>query len=236
MHTRPRIAAAVLATAALAAAPTAVASADPVLTAATSTTVSPGASVLTVSSMHGNTADGLACTVGFIGQRSDGTKVGVYAGHCGKVGEKVAFGNRVVGKTIASSAPQLTAQETFVNQNAADWAAFTVDPGSAQLVPGGRAKASSLGKARVGDKVCSDGATSGWRCGTVVQVDGSYIATTIGVQTGDSGGPLIRTADGAALGIASRAASFGNSKTPTGSLYYDLGSALSAIGATLVTG
>ncbi len=224
-------------TAALGALAAPAAHADPILSSVPGPAIGPGASVLTVSHMHGDTADGLGCTVGFLAQKPDGTRVGVYAGHCGSVGQKVVFDNHVVGTTVASSSPALTAAETFVDTDAPDWAVFTVDPTAATLAPTGRVHPASVGQAKVGDSVCSDGATSGWRCGTVVQVSNGYIATTIGVQTGDSGGPLIRTSDNAALGIASRAATFGNAPTPSGSLFYDLGSALRAAGGlSLVTG
>ncbi|GAA4390276.1 S1 family peptidase [Tsukamurella soli] len=237
MTARSLIPAAALAAALTAAVAPAAAYADPVLTSVSTASIGPGSTVMTVSQMHGNTADGLGCTVGFLAQRPDGTRVGVYAGHCGDVGQKVVFQNHIVGTVASSSSPKLTAAETFVDTNAPDWATFTVDPAAASLMPVGRVHPLSVGHAKVGDAVCSDGATSGWRCGTVVDVTGSYIATTIGVSTGDSGGPLIRTSDNAALGIASRAATFGNAPTPTGSLFYDLGSALAAAGGlSLVTG
>ena len=55
-------------------------------------------------------------------------------------------------------------------------------------------------------------------------------------EIGDSGGPLIRTSDNAALGIASRAATFDGPLARNGSLFYDLGSALRATGTSLVVG
>lgn len=199
-------------------------------------TISPGSSVLTVSKLVGNMADGRGCTVGFIGQRADGTRVGLYAGHCGAQGQQVVADGKIVGVNTGSSAPALTKTDTFVVPDAPDWGVFTLDPKLAKAAPGGRVRPSGVGTARAGDAVCSQGVSSGWRCGSVVSVDGGYIATTIPVQTGDSGGPLIRSSDNAALGIASRAATFDGAVSRSGSLFYDLGSTLRATGTTLVVG
>lgn len=198
--------------------------------------IAPGSSVLTVSKLVGNVADGRGCTVGFIGQRADGSRVGMYAGHCGAQGQQIAVDGRIVGVNTGSSAPRLTSTDTFVTPDAPDWGVFQLDPRLAKAAPAGRIRPSSVGTARPGDQVCSQGVSSGWRCGSVVSVDGGYIATTIGVQVGDSGGPLIRTSDNAALGIASRAATFGSAAKPNGSLFYDVGSALRASGLSLVVG
>lgn len=199
-------------------------------------TVVPGSSVLTVSKMVGNMADGRGCTVGFIGQRADGTRVGLYAGHCGSQGQQVVVDGRIAGVNVASSAPRLTKSDMFVVPDAPDWGVFTLDPGVARAAPGGRVRPSSVGVARAGDAVCSQGVSSGWRCGSVVSVDDGYIATTIPVLVGDSGGPLIRTSDNAALGIASRSATFDGPLRREGSLFYDVGSALRAAGVALVVG
>lgn len=199
-------------------------------------TVSPGSSVLTVTKLVGNVADGRGCTVGFVGQRADGTRVGLYAGHCGAQGQQVVVDGRIVGVNTGSSAPALTKSDTFVVPDAPDWGVFTLDPKLAKAAPGGRVRPTSVGTARPGDAVCSQGVSSGWRCGSVVSVDGGYIATTIPVQVGDSGGPLIRSSDNAALGIASRAATFDGPLARNGSLFYDLGSTLRATGTSLVVG
>ncbi|GAB3129403.1 hypothetical protein GCM10027289_11740 [Tsukamurella serpentis] len=200
------------------------------------TTIVPGSSVLTVSKLVGNKADGRGCTVGFIGARPDGTRVGLYAGHCGAEGQQVVVDGRIVGVNTGSSAPALTKSDTFEVPDAPDWGVFTLDPRLATAAPGGRVRPSSVGTAKAGDQVCSQGVSSGWRCGSVVSVDGGYIATTIPVKVGDSGGPLIRTSDNAALGIASRAATFSGPVRTNGSLFYDLGATLRATGTTLVTG
>ena len=198
--------------------------------------VVPGSSVLTVTKLVGNVADGRGCTVGFVGQRPDGTRVGLYAGHCGAQGQQVVVDGRIVGVNAGSSSPRLTKSDMFEVPDAPDWGVFTRDPKLAKATPGGRVRPTSVGTARPGDPVCSQGVSSGWRCGSVVSVDGGYIATTIPVQVGDSGGPLIRTSDNAALGIASRAATFDGPLTRSGSLFYDLGSALRATGTSLVVG
>lgn len=199
-------------------------------------TIVPGSSVLTVSKLVGNTADGRGCTVGFIGQKPDGSRVGLYAGHCGAQGQQVVADGRIVGVNTGSSAPELTKADMFVVPDAPDWGVFSLDPQVAKAAPGGRVRPSGVGTARPGDQVCSQGVSSGWRCGSVVNVEGGYIATTIPVQVGDSGGPLIRTSDNAALGIASRAATFDGPLRRTGSLFYDVNAVLRATGTTLVVG
>ncbi|GAA0989013.1 MULTISPECIES: S1 family peptidase [Tsukamurella] len=228
---RARSAAASLAVAAaVAALVPAAAQAEPVAS------VTPGSSVLTVSKMVGNVADGRGCTVGFIGQRSDGSRVGVYAGHCGAQGQQVVVDGRIAGVNIASSAPRLTSSDTFVVPNAPDWGVFELDPRVARATPGGKIRPTSVGVAKAGDPVCSQGVSSGWRCGKVISVDNGYIATTIPVQVGDSGGPLVRSTDNAALGLASRAATFNGAAKPNGSLFYDVSAALNAAGLALVVG
>ena len=211
------------------------AQAQPAQQARTPIVITPGGSVLTVTKIEGNLADGNACTVGFVGQKPDGTRVGVYAGHCGKAGQEVSADGAVIGTVAASSNPSLTAQRTFADPKAADWAYFTVDPTAAQMVTGGTVKPSTVAHAKIGDRVCAQGAKSGWRCGTVTTVTGDYITTTIPAHVGDSGGALIRTSDRAALGIASRATSF-DGKSSTGSMYYDLATALNTAGLALVVG
>lgn len=197
--------------------------------------IAPGSSVLTVTKIENGLADGNACTIGFVGQRPDGSRVGIYAGHCGKTGQQVSADGVVIGEVLASSAPELTPERTFVNPKSADWAYFSVDPSTTRLRTGGTERPRTVAHARLGDPVCADGAKSGWRCGTVTSVADHYISTTIPAHVGDSGGALIRRTDKAALGIASRSTSVDGGAS-TGSVYYDLASALNTAGLALVVG
>lgn len=151
-------------------------------------TVTAGSTVLTVSRMRGGVMDGGKCTVGFIGEHPDGSLVGLFAGHCGHVGQQVAASGRVVGTISASSGPQLTADAHFVNAKAPDWGMFSLDSQVAQAATGSTVRPNAVGVARPGDHVCSLGSTSGWRCGFVVEVDSDYITTTIPTKQGDSDG------------------------------------------------
>lgn len=198
-------------------------------------TLSPGSTVLTVTKIENGLADGNACTVGFIGQRPGGSRVGIYAGHCGDAGQEVSANGVVIGKVVASTSPPLTPERTFADPGAADWAYFSVDGNATRLTPGGTERPSTVAHANVGDQVCADGAKSGWRCGVVTKVAGHYITTDIPAHVGDSGGALIRTSDKAGLGIASRSTSIDGGPS-TGSMYYDLASALNSAGLALVVG
>lgn len=96
---------------------------------------------------------------------------------------------------------------------------------------------SGVGKARTGDPVCAEGITTGRKCGKVLAVRGNWILTDVQSRPGDSGGPLIRTSDNAAVGLTSGIYGFevGENKFAIiGSTAYDLGATLRLAGLTLV--
>ncbi|VDR38350.1 Trypsin [Tsukamurella paurometabola] len=156
-----------------------------------------------------------SCTVGVVAERPDGRRVAVTAGHCGEPGQQVGAraagvdGFVRVGAVAKSVAPRSrvdpkTGESYVVDALAADWAVVDLSPRVSTRVARGPVRQTVVGVARVGDRVCQQGITSGWRCGSVLAVKGALFATDIKSRPGDSGGPVMRLADGAALGIASR--------------------------------
>lgn len=154
------------------------------------------------------------CTLGFIAERPDGRRVGLTAGHCGKRGQ--AVGAPVPGRpdalvrvgTVAQSSnpPARKNPEGYVlpeDLGAPDWAVIDLAPQTKSTANRGPVRPTRVGDARVGDRVCQQGVTSGWRCGVVKGVSPTQIRTDIDGAPGDSGGPLVRLSDGAALGLVS---------------------------------
>ncbi|ADG77172.1 Peptidase S1 and S6 chymotrypsin/Hap OS=Tsukamurella paurometabola (strain ATCC 8368 / DSM /CCUG 35730 / CIP 100753 / JCM 10117 / KCTC 9821 / NBRC 16120/ NCIMB 702349 / NCTC 13040) OX=521096 GN=Tpau_0531 PE=4 SV=1 [Tsukamurella paurometabola] len=154
------------------------------------------------------------CTVAFVAERPDGRRVALTAGHCGKRGQ--AVGAPVPGKPDAlvrvgtfaqsSNPPARTTPEGYVlpeDLTAPDWGVIDLRPTTKSAAERGPVRPTRVGEARVGDRVCQQGVTSGWRCGVVRVVSPTQISTDITSRPGDSGGPLIRLSDGAALGIVS---------------------------------
>lgn len=162
-----------------------------------------------------------ACTVGFVADRPDGRRVLLTAGHCGKPGQLVGVpvrgpgGERVlvrVGTVGQSSNPPVkidpkTGRALVVNPTAPDWAVIDLQRGVKVSPSRGAVRPTRVGDARVGDRVCQQGSTSGWRCGSVLALRGPQILASVDADPGDSGGPLIRLSDGAALGVTSSSTS-----------------------------
>lgn len=153
-----------------------------------------------------------SCTVGFIAERPDGRRVALTAGHCGKRGQ--AVGAPVAGRpdalvrvgTVAQSSnpPARKTRDGYVlpeDLSAPDWAVIDLAPKTRSTASRGPVRPTRVGDARVGDRVCQQGVTTGWRCGVVRAVSPTQIRTDIDGAEGDSGGPLIRPSDGAALGL-----------------------------------
>ncbi|WP_019201181.1 S1 family peptidase [Tsukamurella sp. 1534] len=153
------------------------------------------------------------CTVGFVAERPDGRRVAVTAGHCGSRGQQVGApipGERgalqKVGTVTQSSSPRTmkdpeTGEQVLVNPQEADWAVIDLHPRIPTTSSRGPVRQTRVGVARVGERVCQQGVTLGWRCGTVLAVTPTQILADITSRPGDSGGPLVRLSDGAALGI-----------------------------------
>ncbi len=189
------------------------------------------------------TADGIevaACTVGVLALTPDGRRVGVTAGHCGKAGQEVtvpapgqARALISVGTFEKSSNPPVKivdGREVAVDVAHPDWGTVSFKQGVPLANQLGKAAPRVLGKAKIGDKACSQGRTSGWVCGTVTDVTANRFRTDLKLRSGDSGTALIRLSDGAALGIhATGSAQPGNDGSEV-SDFWDLGFVLGQAG------
>ncbi|GAA4399932.1 S1 family peptidase [Tsukamurella soli] len=217
--------------------------------AAVRVSIAPGSEIAIIAKRLGpHSASVNECTVGFIATDGAGRKVAITAGHCGRPGEQVAArdlsgGNAliVVGRVARSTTPPTKKGPNgaleAADPNVPDWATITFIKGVPISDSAGPVHPTRVGRARIGDPVCHDGITTGWRCGHVVDVSGHRVLTDIALRPGDSGGPFIRTTDGAALGIASTSDRPLHQK-PGGKEYSefnDLGFILRAAGLQLAT-
>lgn len=174
------------------------------------------------------------CTVGFVAERPDGRRVAVTAGHCGRRGQLVgaptpgrAGALRQVGVVSQSSNPP---ENDFTSP---DWAVVDLLPSVPTVSTRGPVRQSVVGDARVGDRVCQQGISSGWRCGVVRAVTPNRILTDIKSRPGDSGGPLMRLSDGAAVGIATEATDDRVPATRQATMYVSLRDVLARAGGGL---
>ncbi|TWS19141.1 peptidase S1 [Tsukamurella asaccharolytica] len=202
--------------------------------------VGPGSEIDVV---QNETAQGIevsACTVGVLATTPDGRRVGVTAGHCGKAGQEVtvpapgqARALISVGKIEKSSNPptaMVDGHEVSTNVAHPDWGTVSFKEGVPLVNRLGKAAPRSLGKARIGDKVCSQGRTSGWVCGSVTDVTDNRFRTDLKLRSGDSGASLIRLSDGAALGIHATGSVEPGRDGSEVSDYWDLGFILAQAG------
>jgi len=206
-----------------------------------------------------NPGDGYlyACSIGFNALKGT-TPVYVSAGHCGDAGESVYLEGSAgtgpqwtlgpqVGAFTASSFPQ-------PGQSGPDYSYVTISGSNTQVasVYGWTTadvvvKGSTAGG--VGTAICRSGRTSGWKCGTIDQVDvsvnystGETIThvnrTTACSEGGDSGGSFI-TGPGQAQGVLSGGSGSCKGKLPnnrTRSYFQPLNPILTTYGLTLKTG
>jgi streptogrisin C len=207
-----------------------------------------------------NPGDGYlyACSIGF--NVTKGTTPGyVSAGHCGDAGEPVYLEGSAGTGPQWTLGPQIGTFQgsTFPNpgQTGTDMSWVQISGSNTQLAtvygwgsPDVTVKGSTEGA--VGTAICRSGRTSGWKCGTVDQVNvsvnyssGETIThvnrTTACSEGGDSGGSFI-TGTGQGQGVLSGGS--GNckgraGKTGGGNSYYQpLAPLLSYYGLTLKTG
>lgn len=206
-----------------------------------------------------NPGDGYlyACSIGFNALKGT-APVYVSAGHCGDAGESVYLEGSAgtgpqwtlgpqVGAFTASSFPQ-------PGQSGPDYSYVTISGSNTQVasVYGWTTadvvvKGSTAGG--VGTAICRSGRTSGWKCGTIDQVDvsvnystGETIThvnrTTACSEGGDSGGSFI-TGPGQAQGVLSGGSGSCKGKLPnnrTRSYFQPLNPILTTYGLTLKTG
>jgi len=206
-----------------------------------------------------NPGDGYlySCSIGFNALKGS-TPVYVTAGHCGDQGESVYL------EGSAGTGPQWTlgpligafSGSSFPGpgQSGPDYAYVTIS-GSHTQVAGVHGWTTSDVVVRgntaggVGTAVCRSGRTSGWKCGTIDQVNvsvnystGETIKnvnrTTACSEGGDSGGSFI-TGPGQAQGVLSGGSGSCKGKLPnnrTRSYFQPVNPILSAYGLTLKTG
>jgi len=198
-----------------------------------------------------------ACSIGFNALRGS-TPVYVSAGHCGDAGEPVYL------EGSAGTGPQWTlgpqigtfSASSFPNPGGSgpDYSYVTISGSNTQLasVHGWTnadvvVKGSTAGG--VGTAICRSGRTSGWKCGTIDQVDVSVTystgetithvnRTTACSEGGDSGGSFI-TGPGQAQGVLSGGSGSCKGHLPnnrTRSYFQPVNPILSAYGLTLKTG
>ncbi|AOW92700.1 hypothetical protein BFN03_08295 [Rhodococcus sp. WMMA185] len=163
------------------------------------------------------------CTVAFIATTPSNQPVAVTAGHCAPSGTRAYIGGVLIGKTDKSSLEERDEWGPLEP----DWAMITLNENAQAVAASDKVSPSSVGKARVGDRVCSDGVKTGWQCGRVTAVTGDMIWHNVHREPGDSGSPIIRTSDDAALGIYSGSATMLGVEYGTA---YSLSAALEAAG------
>lgn len=198
-----------------------------------------------------------ACSVGFNALKGS-TPVFVTAGHCGDAGETVYLEGAAgtgpqwtvgpqIGTYTASNFPQ-------PGQSGPDRAYVTYSGSHTQVAAvNGWSSADVVVKGStaggVGTAICRSGRTSGWRCGTIDQVNvsvnystGETITgvnrTTACSEGGDSGGSFI-TGAGQAQGALSGGSGSCKGKLPnnrTRSYFQPINPTLTAYGLTLKTG
>jgi streptogrisin C len=206
-----------------------------------------------------NPGDGYlyACSIGFNALKGS-TPVYVSAGHCGDAGEPVFL------EGTAGTGPQWTLGPQIGTFTASsfpapggsgpDYSYITISGGHTQLpsVHGWTSsdvtvKGSTAGG--VGTAICRSGRTTGWKCGTIDQVDvsvnystGETIThvnrTTACSEGGDSGGSFI-TGPGQAQGVLSGGSGSCKGHLPnnrTRSYYQPVNPILQAYGLTLKIG
>lgn len=206
-----------------------------------------------------NPGDGYlyACSIGFNALKGS-TLVYVTAGHCGDAGESVYLEGSAGTGPQWTLGPQVGAfsGSSFPGPGQAgpDYAYVTISGANTQVasVYGWTTadvvvKGSTAGG--VGTAICRSGRTSGWRCGTIDQVDvsvnystGETIThvnrTTACSEGGDSGGSFI-TGPGQAQGVLSGGSGSCKGKQPnnrTRSYFQPVNPILATYGLTLKTG
>jgi hypothetical protein len=206
-----------------------------------------------------NPGDGYlyACSIGFTVTKGT-TPAYVSAGHCGNAGEPVYLeGNAGTGPqwTIGPQIGTFSASSFPASgKSGPDYSYITVS-GSHTLAPvvygWGKGDATVHGSTAggVGTAICRSGRTSGWKCGTIDQVDVSVTYSTGETIThvnrtdacsegGDSGGSFI-TGPGQAQGVLSGGSGSCKGHLPnsrTRSYFQPVNPILSAYGLTLKTG
>ncbi|MEU8177478.1 S1 family peptidase [Microbispora hainanensis] len=175
------------------------------------------------------------CSIGF-SVRKGSTNGFVSAGHCGRAGNTTTGYNRIAQGTFqGSSFPGNDYSWVSVNSN---W----TPRGWVNNYSGGNVAVKGSTAATVGSSICRSGSTTGWRCGTVQQLNASVrysqgtvtglTRTNVCAEPGDSGGSFI--SGNQAQGMTSGGS--GNCTVGGTTYFQPVNEALSVYGLTLVTG
>ncbi|MFT4127636.1 MAG: S1 family peptidase [Gordonia sp. (in: high G+C Gram-positive bacteria)] len=124
------------------------------------------------------------CTMTTVGTDRAGRLIGLTAGHCGKVGSRIASQRTpaagVIGRIVVKSKP-------------GDYAVIALD--RRRVTPtrvAGGATIRGIGTfPRAGATVCKSGITTGYSCGQVLDIEGSDTLSYVCANHGDSGGPVL---------------------------------------------
>lgn len=189
------------------------------------------------------TTGGARCSAGFSAV-SGSTRLVITAGHCTNIGSSWSGAGGTLGTRAGSSFPGNDYGAIRVTSSAAVSTGL-VDRWSS----GSDVRVTGASGSSVGQAVCRSGSTTGWRCGSVTALNqtvnygggdivGGLIRTTVCAQPGDSGGSLVSNPGGGTTVTARGLTSGGSGNCTTGgtTFFQPIGEALSAFGASVVTG
>jgi hypothetical protein len=188
------------------------------------------------------TTSGSRCSLGFNAQAGS-TRYVITAGHCTAIGSSWSGSGGSIGTRAASSFPTNDYGAIRVTSSSAASTSLIdrYSSGSDVRVTGPRTATTGLA-------VCRSGSTTGWRCGSVTATNqtvcysqgcvGQMIRTNVCAEPGDSGGSLVTNPGSGttvqAVGLTSGGS--GNCSSGGTTFFQPIGEALSAVGASLVTG
>lgn len=188
------------------------------------------------------TSSGSRCSAGF-NARAGSTRYVVTAGHCTDIGGTWSGSGGTIGTAAVSSFPTSDYGLIRVSSTAA-----VSTPLVDRYSSGSDVTVTGAATATTGMAVCRSGSTTGWRCGSVNATNttvcypqgcvGQMIRTNVCAEPGDSGGSLVTNPGSGstvrAVGLTSGGS--GNCRTGGTTFFQPVTEALSAGGATLVTG
>ncbi|WP_410583720.1 S1 family peptidase [Amycolatopsis sp. lyj-108] len=175
------------------------------------------------------------CTAGFAAV-SGKTGYLIASSSCGKPGDTIRSGGRVVGVVVGAQVPPTGAIVIRVT-NTTDWRLVgSIPPTDSRVTITGSVEAP------VGSSVCRYGATTGWHCG-IIQAKNVSITfpegtltgltrTSVCAEPGDNGGPFVSgtQAQGVLVGGSGNCSSGGTT------YFFPVNRVLSAYGLTILTG
>jgi hypothetical protein len=137
------------------------------------------------------------CTLGYTASNAAGDHLAVTAGHCGSPGDVVTDQNATPIGVVAAAQPDDITAHTYGYDIIALRRGVTPSTSITRTL-----SINHAAQAARGDSVCLFGVTSGVHCGIVAAITpGAGVIAGFASEHGDSGGPIIRTADHALVGI-----------------------------------